>query len=56
MGNLGSWCQTGCKNRQSERKAPVIVEQLSYKSQAVNKDPIRQQGIAFHGYVVLQSL
>jgi len=55
MRNLNSWCQEGCKNRQSERKTPVIVEQLSSKSQAVDKEPDRQQSIAFPVHMVLQS-
>lgn len=56
MGSLSSWRQEGCKNSWSERKAPVIVEQLSSKSLAVDKEPIRQKGIPFPGHMVLQSL
>lgn len=56
MGSFSSWSQEGCKNSWSERKAPVIVEQLSSKSLAVDKEPIRQKGIPFPGHMVLQSL
>lgn len=53
MGKLSSWSQEGYKNKWSERKAPVIVEHLSSKSQAVDKEPIRQEDIPFPVYVVL---